>query len=75
MTWLVIYFYIQGSWIAGDFVRPDGWSSIAYNTKKECIEKMYIANETLQNTEGFNDTAIAVCQEYKPGPFTKTPKF
>ena len=44
-------------------------------TKKECIEKMHIANETLQNTEGFNDRAIAVCQDYKPGPFTETPKF
>ena len=45
MYWLVIYFYIQGSWIAGDFVRPDGWSSIGYSTEQQCIEKMYMANE------------------------------
>jgi hypothetical protein len=48
MYWLVIYFYIQGSWIAGDFVRPDGWSSIGYSTEQQCIEKMYMANENLQ---------------------------
>ena len=75
MHWLVIYFYIQGSWIAGDFVRPDGWSSIAYDTKQQCVEKMYMANENLQKTEGLQDKAIVICQEYKPGPFTKTPKF
>ena len=51
MKWLVIYFYLSGVWIAGDFVHPEGWSSIQYATEKECIEHMGYANENLQKSD------------------------
>ena len=47
MKWLVIYFYLSGVWVAGDFVHPEGWSSIQYATDKECIDHMGYANEIL----------------------------
>ena len=75
MKWLDIYFYLSGVWIAGDFVHPEGWSSIQYATEKECIKHMQYANENLQKSDQFNNNAKAVCMAHKPGPFTPTPKF
>ena len=75
MKWLVIYFYLSGGWIAGDFVHPEGWSSIQYATKIECIEHMGYANENLQKSDQFQDNAKAVCLSHKPDLFTPAPKF
>lgn len=75
MKWLVIYFYLSGTWIAGDFVKPEGWSSIQYATTEECMVRMQHANENFQKSDQFKNNAIAVCMENKPDLFTPTPKF
>ncbi len=66
MKWLVIYFLISGSWVAGDFVKSEGWSSVEYPTEAECREHADYVNQNFRASENFSDNAIAVCMADKP---------
>lgn len=35
--WLSVFFLINGVWVPGNEVSPEGWSPRAYPTQEECL--------------------------------------
>lgn len=65
MKFLVIYFLVGGQWIAGDFVYPNGWSHMDFESEKRCEAAKEKANIMFDNSK-FKGIAKAICQEKAP---------
>jgi len=58
---LVIYFMVNGTWVSGDLVLTDGWSSREYPTQEICESRRDIANKNFVDY-GLEGEAKAVCE-------------
>jgi hypothetical protein len=48
---LVVLFLVNGVWLPGDIVAPDGWSKLEFNTEQECNASMKRFNENMSKTD------------------------
>ena len=55
----------DGSWMPGDIVAPDGWSSIRYNTLEQCEQSRNRLNNNMSKT-GYAGMIKGVCQTFDP---------
>lgn len=55
----------DGTWLPGDIVSPNGWSSIAYHSQAECEERRDALNENMSKTE-YANFIKGVCQINDP---------
>lgn len=55
----------DGSWMPGDIVAPDGWSSIAYDTLKQCEQSRDRLNENMSKTD-YAGAIKGICQTLDP---------
>jgi hypothetical protein len=63
---LVVLFLMQdGTWLPGDLVAPDGWSSIKYQSLQECEERKDAFNENMAMTD-YANLIKSVCQATDP---------
>jgi hypothetical protein len=64
---LVVMFLMQdGSWLPGDIVAPDGWSSLSFETMEECLVAEKNINKNL-NKSYMAGMVYGVCLDMKPG--------
>lgn len=60
-------FLIQdGSWLPGDIVAPDGWSSLPFRTMEECKAAEARINKNLNNSQ-YAGMVYGVCMDMQPG--------
>jgi len=63
---LVVLFLMQnGSWLPGDLVAPDGWSSMEYQSLQECEERKEAFNKNMAMTD-YAGFIKSVCQTTDP---------
>ena len=55
----------NGSWMPGDLVAPDGWSSIPYATLEECEERKNTFNTNMAKTQ-YKDMIKGICTATDP---------
>lgn len=55
----------NGSWLPGDLVAPDGWSSIEYQSLQECEERKEAFNKNMTMTD-YAGFIKSVCQTTDP---------
>jgi len=55
----------DGTWLPGDLVAPDGWSSIEYQSLQECEERKDAFNENMAMTD-YANLIKSVCQATDP---------
>lgn len=66
MKWfLTVYFLVNGNWLPGDVVAPNGWSSIEYNTEQACTERRDYMNENFANSV-LKDLVVGKCSQLDP---------
>ena len=41
----------DGSWLPGDIVAPDGWSSLSFETMEECLVAEKNINKNLNKSD------------------------
>ena len=56
----------DGTWLPGDIVAPDGWSSMKFDTAEECDAAMIRMNENFGNSN-FAGQLYGICLDYIPG--------
>ena len=61
--WLSVFFLIDGVWVPGDHMRPEGWSPRAYETQQECLERKAYAEISCK---ALKEKTAWFCQEGKP---------
>jgi hypothetical protein len=55
----------DGSWMPGDIVAPDGWSSIPYTTLEQCQQSRDRLNQNMSKTD-YANLIKGVCQTLDP---------
>ena len=55
----------NGTWLPGDIVAPDGWSSIQYNSLEQCEQSRDRLNENMSKTD-YADVIKGICQTLDP---------
>ncbi|GEM_PF-6971411 len=54
--WLVLFVLIDGQWVPGADLTPEGWSPRAYDTREECMERRDFAEESLADLRNVDDS-------------------
>ena len=55
----------DGTWMPGDIIAPDGWSSKKYPTLEKCEYHKDFLNSYLKSI-GLNERAVGKCIDYDP---------
>lgn len=55
----------DGSWLPGDIVAPDGWSSLPFSTMEACQVAEDRINENFSNS-AYAGQVFGVCVDMKP---------
>ena len=55
----------DGTWLPGDIVAPDGWSSLQFSTKEECSIAENKINENFGNSP-WAGQVFGVCLDLEP---------
>ena len=64
---LVVMFLMQdGTWLPGDIIAPDGWSSLQFETKELCLAAEDRINKNFDNSD-FAGKVYGVCLDITPG--------
>ncbi len=56
MWWLVVFILIDGAWVPGAEVTPEGWSPRAYETRAECMDRKAFAERALADLTNVRET-------------------
>jgi hypothetical protein len=63
---LVVMFLMQdGTWLPGDIVAPDGWSSLEFETWEQCDAAENRINENFGNSP-FAGQVYGICLDWEP---------
>jgi hypothetical protein len=62
---VVMFLMSDGTWLPGDLIAPNGWSSIQYNSMEQCEERRDVLNENMSKTP-FKDQIKGICQIHDP---------
>ena len=64
---LVVMFLMQdGTWLPGDIVAPDGWSSLPFSTMEACSVAEARINENFGNSP-YAEQVFGICVDLEPG--------
>jgi len=58
----------NGTWMPGDIIAADGWSSVQFSSYGECKKGQDIMNEGF-NASGYKGKIKGVCQQLDPNVF------
>ena len=56
----------DGTWLPGDIVAPDGWSSLEFVTWEQCDAAENRIHETFGNSD-FAGQVYGICLDWEPG--------
>lgn len=56
----------DGTWLPGDIIAPDGWSSIEFKTKELCLAAEDRINKNFDKSD-FAGKVYGVCLDWMPG--------
>jgi hypothetical protein len=69
-VFLVVMFLMQnGTWLPGDIVAPDGWSSLEFDSMEKCLAAEERINTNL-NKSPYAGMVYGVCMDLHPGTET-----
>ena len=67
MEWfIVVYFFVKGSWIEADLLGKEGWSPISQPNYKICIQKIRKSNERFIKIAEYRETELDIKFEEHP---------
>ena len=66
---LTVYILLNGLWVSGDNV--DGWGSVDYPTKEECMKKAEFSASSTMLMPGDTPSMIFECSKKKIQPFSE----
>jgi hypothetical protein len=65
MWWLNVFFLVQGLWVPGHEMRPEGWGPRAYQTEAECQERRVWAERQCK-AHPLDFPAVWICSANEP---------
>ena len=61
MEWfIVVYFFVKGSWIEADLLGKEGWSPITQPNYKICIQKINESNKRFIKIAEYRETELDI---------------
>tara|TARA_B100001123_G_C14754381_1_gene806223 strand:+ start:169 stop:462 length:294 start_codon:yes stop_codon:yes gene_type:complete len=71
MNWfIVVYFFVNGSWEEADKINKEGWSPILQPNYIECVEKINESNDRFKKIADYREVELDIkfkceCRENK----------
>ena len=61
MNWfIVVYFFVNGSWIEAEKLNKEGWSAIIQENYEVCIEKINESNQRFEKIADYRETELDI---------------
>ena len=61
MNWfIVVYFFVSGSWVEADKIGKEGWSPIVQDSYYNCIEKINKSNNRFKKIAEYREIELDI---------------
>ena len=61
MNWfIVVYFFVNGSWTEADILKKEGWSPIEQPSYEICMKKINESNERFKKIADYRNTELDI---------------